>query len=1255
MTGAEGGGDREDRFEVREKLGVGGTGIVYRAFDRQADAEVALKVLKLGTARDLYRFKREFRALADIAHPNLVTLYELHTDADEWFLTMELVRGVSFIEWVRPGCARAPTYGSEPPSRSGRDDLTTPTTDMPTLPAARTTVAKNSSYRARVVQARLELARLEPALYQLCDIVHALHRIGKLHRDLKPSNVLVDDTGRVRLLDFGLVSDLASRDIERTHDASAVGTPNYMSPEQAADQELSPASDWYGVGVMLYEALSGWRPTDLGAVPGEPPPPLPGYEHAPMQLAELAMALLDPLPERRPTGDEVLRGLGREPSAASAELVLGMAPAPFVGRVAELARIDAAFARVRAGLGSAVFVRGPSGIGKSALVRRQLEVMNAAFPETIVLRGRCYERESVPYKTLDTIVDALGTLLMQWPAEDLRDLLPPDVPALARLFPALRRVPAVRDVAPTFQPLDPVELRRRAFSALRLLLTRLARRQPLIVALDDLQWGDADSGHFLAELLLHPDAPPLLLIIAHRSDDESLSGLLDALRGAREALEADSLASIQVATITLAPLSHEDSCALVQSLGADASDGVLAREAGGSPFFLSELARASGHTPGGKLDDVLLAHVARLPLEAQAILRLCAIAARPLPAAAVLRAAGVIDEGSLVRILAGERLLRVRRVESQAQYLETYHDRVRAAVVAGLSEPERRELHAKLASTLGRATEVDHEALVTHWMAAGVPGRAATHALFAANVAEERLAFHRAGELLALVLEHGTLTREERERTLRRSAHAMTHSGRLAEAADLFARSAEAASDANAKVDDRRLELEQRLRAGQVERGLSLASELLAGLGFQVPRSRGAAIAAMLRERFLLWMRGLEPSAAPTQPPAPEQIQRVETLFTLSTGMSFVNPVYGRALQTRFLREVLKLGILRQVGLAFSVELGYLGTLGGPASADAERLRARALAIGAQIGDRQVTGIAEASGGLVSYLNGRWREAFDRIDAAEGILRDHGVGVHWELDLVKFFITAAAWYLGDFRELLRRMTMYLREVDERGNVYARRGLLGGRANLSWLVLDRPEEARARALSVTPPPILAGQKAQLAHFYHAQTHALIDLYEGDGGAAHERIEAGAEQARSGMLMRIQSIRIESMSLRARALVAAAPQRPEQKAAVRQVRSLAAQLEREKVAWARPLASIARAGAARLEGDDGAERAALEAAARGADEAAMAGHARAVRWRLGCLIAGAEGAELAGRALTEQREAGAVAPERLSRIMLGWSEP
>src|SRR5437660_3186688 len=219
-----------ERFELIQRLGEGGFGIVYEAFDRRRQTRVALKVLRDAQGDPLYRFKREFRALVDVSHPNLVALDELLTDGQFWFFTMELVRGVPMTAYVRPA------DGPAPDARTGRP------------------------------RGRLNERHLRAVLSQLADALTSIHRRGIVHCDLKPSNVLVTDKGRVVVLDFGLVSErpLASLGDPPAQSSASVlvvlGTPAYMAPEQAGTRLVTPAADWYSVGVMLYEALTGQLP-----------------------------------------------------------------------------------------------------------------------------------------------------------------------------------------------------------------------------------------------------------------------------------------------------------------------------------------------------------------------------------------------------------------------------------------------------------------------------------------------------------------------------------------------------------------------------------------------------------------------------------------------------------------------------------------------------------------------------------------------------------------------------------------------------------------------------------------------------------------------------------------------------------------------------------------------------------------------------------------------------------------------------------
>ncbi len=221
-------------------------GAVYEALDREQNARVALKTLLKLTPEAIARFKREFRALQDVRHPNLVSLGELFDLNGNWFFTMELIEGTDFFSWVRPGC-------EEPPPDRLASGVFPP-------------------------RASLDEERLRTALVQLARGLGALHAAGKVHRDIKPSNIRVTPAGRVALLDFGLIAEAQPGD--RSSFESVVGTAVYMAPEQAHGSQARPAADWYAVGVVLFEALTGRLPFDGAPLQvlfdkqrQEPPPP----------------------------------------------------------------------------------------------------------------------------------------------------------------------------------------------------------------------------------------------------------------------------------------------------------------------------------------------------------------------------------------------------------------------------------------------------------------------------------------------------------------------------------------------------------------------------------------------------------------------------------------------------------------------------------------------------------------------------------------------------------------------------------------------------------------------------------------------------------------------------------------------------------------------------------------------------------------------------------------------------------------------
>ena len=230
---------------------------------------------------------------------------------------------------------------------------------------------------------------------------------------------------------------------------------------------------------------------------------------------------------------------------------------------------------------------GPSGIGKSALVRSFLGRLSMR-DEVIVLSGRCYEHESVPYKALDGVVDSLSRYILSLPESVVESLMPRDIAALPRIFPVMQRVPAIaracldRELAAT----EPLVLRRLAFEALRELLARMAARERLVIYIDDLQWSDIDGVRLLEELVRQPAAPALLTVVSFRSEEVASQRFLQRLIERRQQ---------PWLSVSLEPMPDAEAIELIRALaGAPLSEEQRQRitsEAGGNPFFLEQLAR----------------------------------------------------------------------------------------------------------------------------------------------------------------------------------------------------------------------------------------------------------------------------------------------------------------------------------------------------------------------------------------------------------------------------------------------------------------------------------------------------------------------------------------------------------------------------------------------------------------------------------------------------------------------------------------
>ena len=1208
-------------------------GVVYQVYDRDRDSLVALKTLKAGDAAAIYRFKREFRGLADISHPNIASLHELISIGNQWFFTMELVDGTDFRSYVRGEL----TAGACADTVAVTDSLA---------------IAADQPAQSPVSPPP-DIDRLYQALRQLAEGVHALHSSGKLHRDIKPSNVMVTRSGRVVLLDFGLVTELAKPE-DGTTQGNVVGTASYMAPEQGASLPLSPASDWYSVGVMLYEALTGLLPFDgpplrvlMDKQRLTPTPPLELLPALPVDLAQLCTDLLRSRSADRPDGASVLARLGGPAHAQGSTGSTRSLGAAFVGREQHLATLNEAFTASRTFQATTVLLHGSSGMGKSLLVERFTEALTRD-QGAVVLSGRCYERESVPYKALDSLIDALSRHLINLPRREADALVPRDPLAIARLFPILRRVEAIAEAPQRRAAPDLHETRRRALKALRDLLSRVADRTPLVLVIDDMQWGDIDSATLLLDLLRPPDPPPLLLLVCYRSEEVNRSEALRVLLGARTSASdalveswdpgASGFGRSDANTIELVvdALSADEAERLAESrLGkdhpCDRLATAIARESRGNPFFVDELVRyvQAGANDTSmtdlRLEDVMLARFEQLDRGARRLLEIVAVAARPLPQAIACQAAAISDakENTLAVLRAGHM---VRTTGTRASdRIESYHDRIREAVVANMTAEEIRDRHQRLARTLEGSDYADAESLAIHLHGAGDVARGAEYAVKAAQHAAEILAFERAAALYRFAIDGLPAAETTRLGLRSQLGDALASAGRGAEAADEYMLATAGARAADG-LELRRRAAEQLLRAGYADRGIEALRMVLKEVGIGMPRGPRRTLASLLYNRARLRLRGLGFKERDTSQVTAEELTRIDTCWSAATGLGMMDTLSGADFQTRHLLLALKSGEPYRVARALAMEVPFVATGGRATWKRTQALIANARELAERVGNPHADGVVTFSAAMAEYQVGNWRAAFDGFEACVKIWRERCTGVTYEIAAAQRFAVDALHNLGRIGELCRRVPRNLRDAKRRGDLYVAADMRTGLPNIAWLAADDPDGARREATLGIERWSRHG--FHLQHYYDALAQAHIDLYVGNGTAAHERVVAVWPNLKRTMFLRIQAVRIEATFLRGRAAIAAAAHDGNQRRLLAEAEGAATLLKRQQTPAAPFLAMALRAGIAAVHGN--LERAAELCAAvdRGFTTADMKLYSAAARRCHGQIIGGGEGATLVG---------------------------
>jgi tetratricopeptide (TPR) repeat protein/predicted Ser/Thr protein kinase len=683
-----------DRYRLGAELGQGGMGMVYRAHDSLLQRDVAIKVMSitgLGTEGHS-RLLSEAQTVAKLKHPNIVAVYDAGVFEDQPFIVMEYVQGKTLNEVNLDG-----------------------------------------------------FEQIVAVTNQICAALQHAHEQGVVHRDLKPENVLIEPDGTVRLMDFGLALSPASR---MTESGLIMGTVFYMSPEQAFGYEITPQSDLYSLGVILYELTTKRLPFEAEDalavitqhIHAPVVPPRAKNEDIPIPLNDLILCLLSKNPADRPNSAlEVLAMLKDrkllvrdEASIPELSVLDRIVRGRIVGRERELTQARDLWLKVMSGQGQTLLISGEPGIGKTRLMREI--VTQAEVSGGTALSGECYAESNAPYSAFTQIIRQALTRFsrngFEIPESVLDDLL--------------KLTPEQRYQYPEVQPnpkLDPEIEQQRLLENMVIFCDIISDRFPLLLVVEDAHWGDSGTMAMLHHLIRRTHKQAVMILVTYREvelkESRPFNDMLLELNRQRQGmrLKLKRLDRLQTREMLAAIFAEQ--------ITPEFLDGIY-QETDGNPFFIEEVCRAlvdSGavYYQDGKWDRLSMeeleipqgvqvaveSRLAKLPPEQQEVLRMAAIIGREFDYDILLEALE-LEEDTLIEALEGaEDAQMILEIDGVGEVTFAFvHALVPSAIVESVRTLRRRKLHRRAASAFEKFSPQDYETLAYHYGEAGDEKRA---------------------------------------------------------------------------------------------------------------------------------------------------------------------------------------------------------------------------------------------------------------------------------------------------------------------------------------------------------------------------------------------------------------------------------------------------------------------------------------------------------------------------------------------------